>query len=533
MSGPDTSRVTSPVIFRAARVITMSQSRGDAFAVADGRITAVGSLSDVRARFAGVDVVDLGDVVVVPGLSDAHTHLGIGSEQMLQLDLSPAAIATTDQAVAAIRDEAKTVAAGRWVRAAGYDDVKTAGPVLDRWQLDAAAPNTPVLALHVAGHWGVVNSAALALGGLGDDAVDPAGGVLGRDETGRLNGVLHEQALFDFVYPAATRRDQVVVPPYGFDDRRRGMSRAIERMHAGGLTSICDALIGPDELDLFDALASRDELTLRISYLLAAEHWGSPAAQRIGPARMIGVKTFVDGAIGGRTCLLEHPYEGSDSFHGIQSRSTDELRDVIRSVHAANVPVGVHANGDRAISLLLDIFEEQPRPDLRNRIEHCSVVTDDILRRMRQLQLTAVPFGSYVQYHGKGLVEWYGEERVSRMFAHRSFLDAGVHVAGSSDWPCGPMEPLLGLRSCITRRGADGAEIGINQRVTSREALALYTTAAARARGAEADEGRLDVGCLADFTVLSDYQLDTIDFEWLDAVSVVATYVGGRRVWPR
>src|SRR5205085_862932 len=113
-----------------------------------------------------------------------------------------------------------------------------------------------------------------------------------------------------------------------------------------------------------------------------------------------------------------------------------------------------------------------------------------------------------------------------RMFAHRSFLDPGVQVAGSSDWPCGPMEPLLGIKSCVTRLGADGTEVGVNQRIRPQEALALYTSYAARARGVEFTEGRLDPGFVADFLVLSDFP----DDGWPDDIAVQATFVGGRQV---
>src|SRR5262249_19822209 len=158
------------------------------------------------------------------------------------------------------------------------------------------------------------------------------------------------------------------------------------------------------------------------------------------------------------------------------------------------------------ISLLLDLIEsadaELPRPDAHHRIEHCSVVTDEILTRMGKLGMIGVPFGSYVHYHGGKLLEWYGAERAERMFAHRSFLDRGVAVAGSSDFPGGPFEPLLAMQSCVTRRGYDGASIGPSQRITPLEALELYTTAGAYASGEQDRKGRLAPGYLADFVVL-------------------------------
>jgi predicted amidohydrolase YtcJ len=135
-----------------------------------------------------------------------------------------------------------------------------------------------------------------------------------------------------------------------------------------------------------------------------------------------------------------------------------------------------------------------------------------------------------VSYHGGKLLEWYGQQRVSRMFAHRWFLDAGVAVAGSSDYPCGPYEPLLALQSCVTRRGADGAPIGENQRITPLEALCLYTVSAAFATGDDTRKGRLTPGYFADFVVLGDDPL-TVDPSHLASIPIRATYVGGQRVW--
>lgn len=185
--------------------------------------------------------------------------------------------------------------------------------------------------------------------------------------------------------------------------------------------------------------------------------------------------------------------------------------------------------------ILLDQFEaaqsELPSPDAHHRIEHCSVITRSILERMRRLGAIAVLFGSYVNYHAANLVKWYGENRVKRVLAHRDFLDAGVAVAGSSDYPCGPFEPLLAMQSCITRTGWDGRPIGVNQRISPREAFELYTLGSAYASGEEARKGRLAPGYLADFVVLGDDPL-SVGPSQLAALQVQATYVGGLQVLP-
>jgi predicted amidohydrolase YtcJ len=307
-------------------------------------------------------------------------------------------------------------------------------------------------------------------------------------------------------------------------------------MHATGLTSVSEAVCPAADFALLREAERRGLLTGRVSVLLAAESYDAARAAGVTTEpgseylRMTGVKTFIDGAIGGRTCLMEQPFEGISDDFGIQTRTEDELRDTLRQVNGDGVRLCVHANGDRAIRILLSLMEEHPYPELHNRIEHCSIVTEDILARMKALQAIAAPFGSYVNYHGGKLLEWYGEQRVRRMFAHRWFLDAGIAVAGSSDYPCGPYEPLLAMQSCVTRRGEDGAPIGENQRISPLEALRLYTVSAAYASGEDACKGWLAPGYFADFVVLGDDPL-SVDPTQLASIPVQATYVGGNRVW--
>jgi predicted amidohydrolase YtcJ len=142
------------------------------------------------------------------------------------------------------------------------------------------------------------------------------------------------------------------------------------------------------------------------------------------------------------------------------------------------------------------------------------------------------PFGSYIYYHGGKLLDWYGPQRIERMFAHRLFLDYGIPVAGSSDYPCGPLEPLLAMQSCVTCTGWDGTPLGLSQRISAPEALALYTVNAAFASGEANLKGRLAPGYLADFVVLDESPL-SVEPAALGALGIRATYVGAAPVWER
>src|SRR3569833_2647262 len=279
---------------------------------------------------------------------------------------------------------------------------------------------------------------------------------------------------------------------------------------------------------------------MRVGMLLSVDHYPKARALGVGSGfgddalRFAGGKAFVDGASGGRTCLLSEPYADVGG-HGLQTTPTPDLFEAVRPAHEDGNRIGVHANGAVVFCLVLVAFEEAqrstPRPGLRHRIEHCSVIDPSTLARMKALDAIAVPFAGYVAYHGGALTRWYGVPRTERMFAHRSFLDAGVTVAGSSDYPCGPYEPLLGIQSMVTREGLDDGEpVGVSQRVSPAEALRVFTLGSAEAEGVETSRGRLAPGYLADFVVLADNPL-TIDPHGIASIPIQSTYVGGERVY--
>ena len=520
--------MTGEVLFRAARVL--ASGGPEAFVTAGGRIRAVGEVAALRSRFPRAREVDLGSATVIPGLHDAHVHLVNTAEDLLHLDLSAGAVDGVEDLLARVGARARTAGAGEWIRGSRYDDAKT-GP-LTRWDLDRAAPDHPVLVVQVAGHWGVASSRALHALGVTESATPPAGGAYGRSPDGRLDGRLIERALLNVVYPATARGD-AVLPASSAEDRLRGLARAVGRWHAAGLTSICDALVGPADVELLRLGRARGLLTLRVGMLLSVDHYAGPLEPGDDFLRFVGVKAFADGAVGGRTCLLSEPYaEGGG--HGMQTTPTEELFAAVALAQRRGDRVGVHANGDAAIRLVLDAFaaarREFPRPGLRHRVEHCSVVDEEILTRMRSLGAVAVPFAGYVAYHGGALNRWYGPARTERMFAHRSFLDAGVTVAGSSDHPCGPYEPLVGVQSMVTREGMDdGTPVGVSQRVSVEEALRIYTEGSAEAEGVSSSRGRIAPGYAADFVVLGENPL-TADPHAIASIPVLATYVAGRRV---
>jgi predicted amidohydrolase YtcJ len=530
-------------IYRAGTIVTMTHERPEAFATFGDRIAGTGALADLRGRFPEAEVVDFGQATIGPGFNDAHCHLNVAAEGQLQVDASPDETSSLAELLAALRERAAISAPGEWVLATSYDDAKmTEGRVLTRDDLDTVSREHPILVRQIAAHWVVANSLALKLGGYDDDSAEaPPGGAIGRDANDRLNGLLFETAMHRYYRPTPGYA-RAIIPDKPLEDRLRGLNLASQQFHAAGITSVTDAMVGPRELTLLQEAQRRGVLSLRVNMLLAYQHYDlvHKLGLRTGfggdRLRINGIKAVFDGAIGGRTCLMDEPFEGTTDDFGIQTLSDTELHDIIRMVHLDGNRMCIHANGDRAIKSVLGELEsahrELPLPKLHHRIEHCTIVNDEIIDRMQKLHAIAVPFGSYVHYHGGRLLDWYGPRRIERMFAHRTFIDHGVAVAGSSDFPAGPFPPLLALQSCVTRDGYDGVPLGHSQRISAEEALSLYTTRSAFATGEDHIKGKLANGYLADFVVLDANPLGVVPAE-LRNVGVAATYVGGAKVWER
>ena len=527
----------SLVLVTASRIVTQAGPDVEAMVLFGDRVLATGSVEEMSRLAPDAPRHDYAAATVVPGFNDAHQHLTMMAAQAAGLDLSAPQVDGPTALSAALSEHAASLPADGWVVATRYDHIRSsAGQRLTRAELDALLPDHPAIVVHIGAHWGVANSLALAAAGLDDNSVEPPGAELGMDAGGRLDGFVSEQALFDFVYPSLAD-GKPVVPMPSVEELVPAILASAEKMLAAGITSVCDAMVGPRELQLLQ-LARNQGLPLRVNALLTFPHL--PALSEVGLRdgfgdewlRIGGVKAFVDGAVAGRSCAVAEPFEGTDDT-GILTVTKEQLQELVNRATAARTRLAVHANGERAIEMVLDALEQvaaSGAPMLRHRIEHCSIVTPSILERMKRLDVIAVPFGSYAHFHGDKLLQWYGADRLERMFAHRSMLEAGITVAGSSDYPCGPWEPLLGLQSCVTRRSVTGVEVGPSQRLSLREALELYTVGSAASSGEEGVKGRLAPGFLADFTVL-DGDLMAVAPEEIGAVGVRETWVAGLRRW--
>jgi predicted amidohydrolase YtcJ len=522
------------LLLHGANVVTVDPAnpKAQAVAIAGDRIVAVGLDKDVlNLATPRTRKIDLSGRTVLPGFIDAHTHVGYsGIRHLKQVDCDLRSIADIQKA---IRGRATKTKPNEWVIGFKYDDTKTSdGRKLTRADLDSAAPNHPVFIGHRGGHTAYVNSLALKLAGVTENTRDPAGGKYVREPaTGKLTGGLLETATQPF--------RKLFDTGYTRDEYRQGVEIITRMLARAGITSAHDALGGPEDLRAYQDAYQSGQLSTRIYCLirLAALDRMIAAGTRTGMGsewvRIGAVKLMCDGSISERTARLSQPYVGRPDDHGILVMEEAALYDAARKAHLADWQIGTHANGDVAIDIILRVYErlqrESPRKDPRFRIEHCTVINDDLVRRIRALGAIPNPFSTYVYYHGEKMRE-YGAERLNSMFAVRSFLDAGVRVTQTSDYPPGPFEPMMALQSSVTRTDSKGTVWGPRQRVTVEEAIRVGTMHGAYASFEERLKGSLEAGKLADLVVLGQDPL-RVDPSQLINVPVERTMAGGRWVY--
>lgn len=522
------------LILYNGHIITVDQRqpRAQAVAIASSRFIAVGTDDEIRALTSvSTQSINLGGKTVVPGFIDAHSHIVYsGIRHLRQVDCDLRSIPAIQEA---IRERAAQTPPGEWVLGFKYDDTKTKeGRFLTRKDLDEVASDHPVVITHRGTHSRYVNSLAYKKAGVTEATQDPPGGRFERDPvSGRLNGRVLESA--------ATPFNAVIPNEYTRDDYREGV-KIISRMLAkAGITSAHDAYGSAIDLRAHQDAHEAGELLTRIYCLIG--HFDIDRMIGAGVRTGFGdewvrtgpMKATCDGSISERTARLSEPYIGRPNDYGILATEESDLYEMSRKAHEAGWQLGIHANGDVGIDIALRIYErlqrELPRRDPRFRIEHCTVINDTLIQRMKALRVIPNPFSTYVYFHGEKMRE-YGEERLDSMFAVRSFLDAGLMVTQTSDYPPGPFEPMMALQSSVTRTDINGKLWGPRQRITVEEAIRVGTLHGAYASYEEDIKGSIVPGKLADLVVLGQDPTKIDPFSIID-IPVERTMVGGRWVY--
>ena len=535
-SGPD-ARADLVVLHGNVITVDGARPRAEAFAVLGDEFIAVGSTSEIR-RWVGesTTVIDAEGRTITPGFIDAHMHprpTYPESSPLATVDLRPASVASMAELIDALAAKAALVPQGQWIRGIRYE----LGRHPTRADLDQASTRHPIYLTHSSGHLGVANSFVLRAAGITRDTPDPPGGAFDRADDGAPNGVCREVA-------CRVLRQAAPETPITRQDEVEGIQRTLRQFAKTGITTVVDAGGTPEKLGLFRAAVGPGS-PVRVVMMVLSEYLDEFRAGGLGTGfgdswvKVGPIKAHHGNSLSGRTAWLFEPYDminpatGKRDYYGIPPDQTQsELDSLIFTIHEAGFQVGVHSNGDREITMLLEAFEKAlvrlPRPDHRHRIEHSSVVSPAILQKVRELELVLV-LHSYVYEHGDKM-EAFGADRWGMMHPNRSALDMGIPVAGNSDYGVSAAIPMLRIQSMVTRTSAEGKVYGPEQRISPEEAIRVWTMGSAFSVFEEDIKGSIEAGKLADFVILSS-DPTAVPADEIKDITVHMTVVGGRIVY--
>jgi predicted amidohydrolase YtcJ len=533
------------LVLSEGKIVTVSDEElvAESVAAKFGRILAVGSTDEINQMIGPKTyVIELKGRTVIPGLIDSHCHmvsLAALSRALNVIDGSyEAGVRSISDLKAMIASQTKRVPKGEWINVVGEDETKLVEkrhPT--KRDLDDVARVNPVMVTTVGEHFSIVNSKAFEIAGVTRDTPDPMGGRFEKDpRSGELTGWIHERAA-EAVQPTKYGRNPTL------QEAMDAVCLVANEYVASGLTCINDGWISQAVLvRALHELRVRNRLPIRIRLDFWYEMLPHLIALGIGEGfgdgmlRICAIKIVADGAISARTAAVAEPYLHRPDYRGELSITKEELNRIIMEGYSRGYRFSVHANGERAIEMVLDVIEQaqakHPRNDPRNRIIHCTVVTPEIVARIRKLGVLPTIFGPYPYYHGDKILDAFGPKRLERMFAARTFLDAGIKVSAHSDNTAAPHPPLMGIHALVNRETAKGKPAGISQKISVMEAIRLYTIYAAYHTFEENIMGSIEPGKYADMVILGEDIL-SVEPETIMNIPIDVTIVGGRVVFTR
>lgn len=512
----------------------------EAVAVWQGKVLATGGNADILGlKGPQTEVIDLQGRFACPGLIDNHLHLVSTGIAMGWVDATPATAPTLAALTKQISDRAATTPKGGWVRARGYDQVKLdIGRHPTREELDAAAPDHPVLLTRACGHVSVANSMALALSGITEETPVPDGGVIGLT-AGRLNGFLAENAqnLVKAAMPEATLEEVI-----------DGIERGGKHLLSFGITSCMDAAVGHvagfAEIQAYEMAKLSGRLPVRVWLTLLGDPgvsivedcWRAGLISGVGDdmLRVGGVKIFLDGSAGGRTAWMTRPYEGEPDNIGVQMLPDETVESIVRDCHDRGYQMACHAIGDGAIEQLITAYEKalaaNPDPDRRHRVEHCGYSTPAQNARMQAAGILPAPQMAFIHDFGDSYISVLGEERGMASYPIGTWMRMGLKPSTGSDSPVCSPNPFPDLYAMITRKTGKGTVMDETERLSREEALQAYTEYGAYSQKAEAVKGRLVPGQWADIAVFDNDLLTADPKTILSGTRCLLTLLAGRVV---
>ncbi len=535
---PDQAPADLVLVNGTVITVDANDSVAEAVAIRGNRIVAVGRTAAIEA-LAGPETqrIDLAGRTVTPGLLDAHAHFSPNQFNRRDgIELSYPAVKTIEDVKTAIRERAAQLPASHWILGSGWDEGKLAERrMIDAADLDPVAPDRPVWLAQTTEHYGVVNSVALRMAGIGRDTPDPPGGTIDRDAAGNPTGVLKE---------AAQRLVISLIPPPTPDDVDLGIRQMARGFNAECMTGVKDPGVPDETWDSYRRVLASGDLTVRAFVLwyggktlddaraVIADHAAATRPyENTGDDHLVagGVKIFADGSGGARTAWMYDDWNigvtGTDTGnHGYPNVEPETLRAMIRLYHDAGLHIAIHAIGDRTIDAVVDGYMEalraNPKKGMRHAIIHANVPTEHAIDTMAALQRD---YDAGYPESSSTFMWWIGDTyagnfgaRAKRIDPFATYLKRGIHWANGSDYSVTPYAARYGLWAAVAREPAlgiyGGDPFGRNEAVDIHAALRASTIWAAHQMFLDTKIGSIEVGKYADLAVWdrNPYQVPTV-----------------------
>lgn len=511
-----------------------------AMAVKGDRILYVGDQEGAEAYLgAGTQVTDLEGKTVLPGLIEGHMHINNLGENHLKLDCY---FKSKEDILEMVRQAAEAAEPGQWIQGSGWLDTLWETPGYPtKEELDAVAPDNPVILIRSDNHMCWVNSKALELAGITKDTPEPQGGQILKTDDGELLGCLTDNAAVMVIN---------IIPAWSAEEQKNAILMAQEELFSYGFTSAMDAGTKVNYLQHYEDLYESGELKLRIYAMPLISSTDSAEADYIrenGPVSglyddhlsILGVKVLGDGALGSRGSALLEDYSDAPGTKGEYRFTDEQMYEAVKLAYDNGYQTGVHAIGDGTNHQVLNayerVMEENPREDARLRIEHFQIITAEDMQRALDMGILPAMQFTHATSDSNMAEDRIGSERIKTAYAWRTVLDAGSIIIGGSDAPVEKVNPFHGLYAGVTRMTRAGEPEGgwyPEQKVTREEALRAFTIWAAYGQFEEDLKGSLEPGKLADFIIIDRDYMTCPEADIKD-IQVLATYVGNELVYTK
>ncbi|MFX1565101.1 MAG: amidohydrolase [Promethearchaeota archaeon] len=503
------------------RTMDTTAPLAEAMVISNERIFAIGHRDEIDVFLdKATQTLDMEHRTILPGFIDTHAHLAGLGQKILHLDLG--STTSLEEALQLVKERADVVPKGKLILGYNWDESTWKTPrYITKADLDPLTPDNPVILIRVCGHLISVNSFTLQKLDLNFD--EPG---VDRDSSGKVTGVLRDITI-------DTGKFQT-----GEEDLAQVILEGCRYANSVGITSLHENLYKQQLpfIGTYLKLRQENKLTVRIYANLERLFFdllaglGIPSGLGDAYFRLGGVKVFIDGSIGAQTAAISQPYHDKPDSDGLMLMDEEDYRYLVTAANELGLQVSTHAIGDRAIEMVIRVHENTSSPEavrkLRHNIIHAEILTKPLIERVKQLDILLLQQPNFVNRWGLpgGMYDVrLGPERAKQLNNFRRILDAGIKVAFGSD--CMPMDPIYGIYSAATHPYP-------SIRISTEEAIRLYTIDAAFASFEENEKGTLSRGKLADFVILSEDPFE-IDPDQLKDVKVLATYVGGKCVYSR